>query len=112
MEVAFAAPGDSNLDGVLDILDLSEILSAGKFNGGAAANWTEGDTNYDGVFDILDLSEILGGGLFNQGNYLTQGAASSAATETGTVATFDQSLVFAALAMETGGQSVAKRKSR
>jgi autotransporter-associated beta strand protein len=111
MEVAFAAPGDSNLDGQIDILDLSEILSAGKFNSGAAANWTEGDTNYDGVFDILDLSEILGGGLFNQGNYLTQGAVSGDAAETGTVATFDQALVFAALAMETGDWPVVKRKS-
>jgi hypothetical protein len=109
LRVAYAAPGDSNLDGVLDILDLSEILSAGKFNTGASANWAQGDTNYDGVFDIVDLADILGTGLFNEGSYLTQPAASSAAA--GTVATFDQALVFAALAMETGEQPVVKRKS-
>jgi hypothetical protein len=111
MEVAFSAPGDSNLDGVLDILDLSEILSAGKFNTGASANWTQGDTNYDGVFDIVDLADVLGTGLFNQGSYLTQGAASSAAAETGTVATFDPALVFAAFAMDSGGRTTTKRKS-
>ncbi len=111
MEVAYAAPGDSNLDGVLDILDLSEILSAGKFNTGASANWAQGDTNYDGAFDILDISEILGTNLFNEGTYLTQPAASSAAADAGSVSTFDQALVFAALAMETGDQPVVKRKS-
>jgi fibronectin-binding autotransporter adhesin len=107
----FAAPGDSNLDGVIDILDIGDILSAGKFNTGEPANWTQGDTNYDNVFDIVDLADILGTGLFNEGTYLTQASASSAAVETGTVATFDSALVFAAFAMETGDQPVAKRKS-
>jgi autotransporter-associated beta strand protein len=111
LEVAYAAPGDGNLDGVFDILDLSEILSAGKFDTGESANWQQGDTNYDGVFDILDLSEILGTGLFNQGNYLTQGSASSAAAKTGGVVTFDPALVFAALAAEPTSQPTTKRKS-
>ncbi len=110
MEVAYAAPGDSNLDGVFDILDLSEILGGGKFNTGEFANWQQGDTNYDGMFDILDISDILSTGLFNEGSYLTQASASSAAADTGSVATFDQALVFAALAMEIDDQPVVKRK--
>ena len=68
--VAYAAPGDGNLDGVFDILDLSEILSAGKFDTGSPANWTQGDTNYDNVFDIVDLADILGSGTYGQGSYL------------------------------------------
>lgn len=111
MRVAYAAPGDSNLDGRIDILDLADIVSAGKFNTGESADWTQGDTNYDGAFDILDISEILGTNLFNQGNYLTQASASSAAVETGAVATFDTALVFAALAAEPSTQPTAKRKS-
>jgi len=111
MEVGYAAPGDANLDGMLDILDLGEILGAGKFNTETFANWQQGDTNYDGVFDILDISEILGTGLFNQGTYLTQASASSAAVETGTVATFDPSLVFAAFAAEPTTQTTTRRKS-
>ena len=109
LEVAYAAPGDVNLDGVFDILDLSEILSAGKFDTGSPANWQQGDTNYDNVFDIVDLADILGTGLFNEGTYLTQASASSAAVETGGVATFDSALVFAALAAEPTAQPTTKR---
>ena len=111
LEVAYAAPGDGNLDGVIDILDIAGILSAGKFNTGEPANWQQGDTNYDNVFDIVDLADILGTNLFNQGTYLTQGSASSAATESGTVTTFDSALVFAALAMDSSSQPTTKRKS-
>jgi autotransporter-associated beta strand protein len=111
MEVAFAAPGDSNLDGVVDILDLSEILGGGKFNTDTSANWEQGDTNYDGIFDILDISAIIGTGLFNQGTYLTQGSASSAAADTEAVATFDSALVFTALAAEPSTQTTTRRKS-
>ena len=112
LEVACAASGDSNLDGVIDILDIGDILSAGKFNTGELANWTQGDTNYDNVFDIVDLADILGTGLFNEGTYLTQGSASSAAADTGGLATFDPALVFAALAMDSGQQTTTtKRKS-
>ncbi len=111
LEVAYAAPGDSNLDGVIDILDIADIISAGKFNTGAAANWRQGDVNYDNVFDIVDLADILGTNLFNQGTYLTQGSATSSAVETGGVATFDSALVFAALAMDSSSQPTTKRKS-
>jgi autotransporter-associated beta strand protein len=111
LEVAYAAPGDSNLDGVFDILDIGDILSAGKFNTGEPANWQQGDVNYDNVFDIVDIADILGTNLFNQGTYLTQPAASNAAVETGTVATFDPALVYAALAAEPTTQTTTKRKS-
>jgi autotransporter-associated beta strand protein len=111
LEVAYAAPGDGNLDGVFDILDIGDILSAGKFNTAEPANWAQGDVNYDNVFDIVDLADILGTGLFNEGSYLTQGSASIAAVETGTVATFDPAMVFAALAAESSSQPTTKRKS-
>ena len=110
LEVAYAAPGDSNLDGVIDILDIGDILSAGKFNTGEPANWQQGDVNYDNVFDIVDLADILGTTLFNQGTYLTQGSTRSTAVETGTVATFDSALLFAAFAAEPTTQPTTRRK--
>jgi hypothetical protein len=66
----FAAYGDTNLDSVVDILDISAILAPGKFNTSESASWCEGDFNYDGVTDILDISDVLGASLFNAGNYV------------------------------------------
>lgn len=111
LEVAYAAPGDSNLDGVIDILDIAGIVSAGKFNTGTSANWQQGDVNYDGILDDLDIADIVGAGLYDGGSYRTQPAASSAAVETGTVATFDPAMVFAAFAMNSSSQTATKRKS-
>jgi hypothetical protein len=110
MEVAYAAPGDSNLDGVVDILDLSEILGGGKFDTWGAANWQQGDTNYDGVFDILDLSDILGTGRFDQGSYLPQGSVSSATATVTATAPLDPAIVFAAYGMELSTPITAKRR--
>ena len=67
--VAYAAPGDSNLDGVIDILDAANLVTGGRFNSGSAAVWLEGDFNYDGRYDILDVSAFLSTGLFDQGDY-------------------------------------------
>ena len=67
--VGFAAPGDTNIDGVFDILDAAELLSAGRFGRGGQVSWAEGDFNYDGLFDILDVSESLAAGLYDTGAY-------------------------------------------
>ncbi|MGI9176281.1 MAG: autotransporter-associated beta strand repeat-containing protein [Pirellulales bacterium] len=80
--IAFAAPGDINLDGSIDILDAARILAAGRFDTGAAATWAEGDSNYDGFFDVLDVADFIGTGLFNRSDSLamTQSAAAMAAS--------------------------------
>ena len=67
--VGFAAPGDTNIDGVFDILDAAKLLSAGRFGRGGQVSWAEGDFNYDGLFDILDVSESLAAGLYDTGAY-------------------------------------------
>ena len=67
--VAPAAPGDTNLDGLIDILDASDLLSAGRFDLGGQAGWAEGDFNYDGIVDLLDVAESLSTGLFDAGGY-------------------------------------------
>ena len=72
---AFAAPGDTNLDWQVDVLDASNFLSFGKFDSGLAATWLEGDFNYDGVVDVLDAADFFGTGLYDAGNYNTPPAS-------------------------------------
>ena len=79
LQVAYAAPGDTNLDGLLDVLDAANILAGGLFDSGAPAIWTQGDFNYDAVLDILDAADFLSTGLFDQGPYEASAAAAVAA---------------------------------
>ncbi len=71
LTVAYAAPGDTNLDWSVDILDVANFLALGKFDSGQAATWLQGDFNYDGIVDILDAASFASTGLFNAGNYNT-----------------------------------------
>jgi len=70
LTVAFAAPGDTNLDGFVDQLDLAQVLSSGLFDTGVTAGWWQGDFTYDGLIDILDISELVVTGLYNEPPYL------------------------------------------
>ena len=80
VEFAYAAAGDTNLDWQLNVLDAASILTAGKFNSGRPATWSEGDFNYDGVVDIHDAADFLATGLYDQGSYNSSlGAAGVAA---------------------------------
>jgi autotransporter-associated beta strand protein len=75
---AFAAPGDTNIDWVVDVLDAGNFLTFGKYDTGLPASWLEGDFNYDGVVDVLDASEFFGTGLYDTGNYNTPPGLSGA----------------------------------
>jgi hypothetical protein len=66
---AFAAPGDTNIDWVVDVLDAGNFLTFGKYDSGLPATWLEGDFTYDGVVDVLDASEFFSTGLYDAGNY-------------------------------------------
>ena len=66
---AFAAPGDTNLDWSIDVLDTANFLAHGKFDTGSPATWLEGDFSYDGIVDILDAADFLSTDLYNTGNY-------------------------------------------
>jgi len=69
MQVAFSAPGDTNLDFFVDVLDAANFVAAGKYGTGQAATWSEGDFNYDGVVDIQDVADYSATGLYGTGNY-------------------------------------------
>jgi len=76
---AFAAPGDSNIDWSIDILDAANFLALGKFDTGSPATWLEGDFSYDGIVDILDAADFFSTGLYDTGNYNTPPSASGIA---------------------------------
>ena len=75
VKFASAAPGDMNLDGLIDILDVAGFLNAGKFDSGQLAVWDEGDVTYDGVVDVLDAVEFVASASFDAGPYAAAGAA-------------------------------------
>ena len=79
LTVAYAAPGDTNIDWSVDILDAANFLALGKFDTNAAATWIEGDFNYDGFVDILDAADFFSTGLFDAGNYNAAPSPSGAA---------------------------------
>jgi hypothetical protein len=65
--VAYAAPGDTNLDGLIDVLDAAALSSAARFNDTGV--WSEGDFNHDGIYDDLDNAIYVSTGLFDAGSY-------------------------------------------
>ena len=77
--IAYAAPGDLNLDGTVDITDVGSFM----FNASAAdpstAAWSAGDFNYDELVDQLDIAKFLSTGLYNEGDYRTPAEAAFAA---------------------------------
>ena len=76
---AFAAPGDTNIDWQVDILDAGNFLTLGKYDTGLPSTWLDGDFNYDGVVDIQDAADFFGTGLYDTGNYNTPLGASGIA---------------------------------
>jgi len=97
---AYAAPGDTNLDWSIDLLDISTYLAGGKYDTGEPSSWSEGDYTYDGLVDITDVALYLGTGLFDIGAYNPpSGSAGVAAVpEPGSVATMTLVMGVAAIA--------------
>jgi autotransporter-associated beta strand protein len=81
----YAATGDTNLDWVIDILDVANFVGSGKFNSGLTATWAEGDFNYDGFADILDMADFMSTGLFNAAPYNTPAGSIAAVPEPSTL---------------------------
>ena len=69
MTFGYAAPGDTNLDWSIDIMDIAAFLSGGKYESGLPGIWAEGDFNYDGFVDVLDATDFMSTGLFDAGGY-------------------------------------------
>ena len=78
--VAYAASGDADLDGDVDIFDLVGVNGAGRYGTGLAADWSQGDFNYDSATNVFDLVSVSAAGLYNRGNYWPGTAATIATT--------------------------------
>ena len=80
--VAWAAFGDTNLDGQVNQTDINLILAGGKFGQGTSsnANWVQGDFNYSGGVTQADINLLLGANLFGKGSYLPVAPASFGST--------------------------------
>ena len=117
--VAFAASGDTNLDGQVSVVDLVAIQSSGVYGTGAAAAWFQGDSNYDGVVSVVDMVAMQSSGVYGRGNYnpapASQAAAPSSQATVSTATTSEApsifKLAFASLAEEQGPVSKATKKA-
>ena len=73
LEIGVAAPGDANMDGEVNSLDLVALNAAGAYGTATSAGWWQGDFNYDGRVSIADLILLNAAGLYGSGGYLTDG---------------------------------------
>jgi len=110
-QLAFTAPGDTDLDGAIDILDAANFAAAGAFDAGTAASWSGGDFNDDAMVDILDAADFIGSGLFDAGPYLPASSAPPPAGTTAAAAPDALSLAFAALADAMATPSGTRKKA-
>ena len=68
--VAFAAPGDANLDGSVDVFDLVQVNTSNSYGAAGGGTWSGGDFDYDGRTTVFDLVAVQTAGVFAAGNYL------------------------------------------
>jgi hypothetical protein len=66
VSLRFAAPGDANIDGVFNSIDLIDVLANGEYEDTIVGNstWSEGDWSNDNEFDSGDLIEALATGVY------------------------------------------------
>lgn len=69
IRVSFAAPGDVDLSGQVNVFDLVSIDSSGTYGTGRASIWGTGDFNYDGVSNVFDLVAVDAAAVYGEGNY-------------------------------------------
>jgi hypothetical protein len=97
-----------NLDGEVDILDISLLFGESPFNEAVSRGWSAGDFNYDGVYDVLDVGAMLAANLYDAGSYLAgpaAGAGDPAAASPSVLAA-----AFATLSETTSSPTVSRRK--
>ena len=112
--IGFAASGDTNLDKVIDLLDVANLIGSGKFDQGLPAEWDEGDSNYDGFLDALDAADFFQANRYDKGTYVPASRAASVSGITGDASGFlsPSQAAFAALAASVSSENPPVRKTR
>ena len=110
--VSFAAPGDINLSGTVDVFDLVGINNSNTYGTGAASVWSSGDFNYDNVTNVFDLVAIVSASAYGTGTYFP--TAPAAAGLLGSVAAVPEPATLSTLLMgclaALGGVGFAHRR--
>jgi autotransporter-associated beta strand protein len=57
VEVRFTLPGDTNLDGVVNAADLSNLITS--YGTSTGAIWLQGDFDYNGNVNVADLADLV-----------------------------------------------------
>ena len=80
--VAWAAFGDTNLDGQVNFADVTQINNGGKFGQGTStgAVWLQGDFNYSNGVTFADITLMNNSALFGTGSYLPVAGAAVVAS--------------------------------
>ena len=105
--VSFAAPGDTDLNGSVNVFDLVSINSSGKYGTGTSSVWSQGDFNYDGVTNVFDLVGVNSAGAYGQGNYFP-----AAPTGLGSVAAVPEPATWLLAVCGLGGLFAARGRRR
>jgi autotransporter-associated beta strand protein len=108
ISVGFAASGDTNLDGQVDILDISNFVSSNKYNSTMVGTWAEGDFNYDGTIDILDIAAMLSPRLYDAGSYMPSPVA-QAESSSASLSAIDSAFLAWAAGTTTDGAAPPKK---
>lgn len=75
--IAYAAPGDTDLSGDVNVFDLVGINGSGSYGKGTPSVWSQGDFDYNGVTNIFDMVLTNGAGVYGRGSYLPAAPASA-----------------------------------
>ena len=69
VRLAYAAPGDTNLDGEVNVFDLVGVNSSNTYGTGTASVWSQGDFDYNGVTNVFDMVLTNVAGVYGTGHY-------------------------------------------
>lgn len=106
--VSFAAAGDVDLSGSVNVFDLVSVNASGTYGTGTGSVWSQGDFNYDGATNVFDLVAVNTAGVYGQGNYFP---ASTGLVGT-VVAVPEPGMGFAAVAALAAAFGAGGRRSR
>jgi len=72
LTIAYAAPGDTNLDGFVNFADIQALINGGRYGTSmTTGSWATGDFNYDGRVGFTDIQQLITAGAYGQPLYRT-----------------------------------------